>query len=91
MEQTPILTRLFHIRIVSLLSFLLIVDFWFASYAVNNIIVRGPSMMIMFAFEVGWHGEHARVLESLILRFYLDWHSTCECCFVEHQICIECD
>lgn len=52
MEQTPILTRLFHIRMSSLLTLLIITDICLTKYSVNHVLTKGPSMMIMFAFEV---------------------------------------
>ncbi len=53
MEQTPILTRIFHIRMGGLFSLLLVSDVQFAYYAARHVLTNGPSMMIMFAFETG--------------------------------------
>ena len=52
MEQTPLLTRLFHWRMRSLICLLFMADVCFSYYAANHVIAKGPSMMIVFAFEV---------------------------------------
>lgn len=52
MEQTPAVPLNFHVRMVSLMSVLLIIDCRLASRAISTIMVKGPNMMIMFGFEV---------------------------------------
>lgn len=52
MEQSPVLYSTFHIRIVSLLTLLLTIDTVLANHAIHATMTKGPSMMIMFGFEV---------------------------------------
>jgi hypothetical protein len=52
MEQTPAVPLNFHVRMVSLMSVLLVIDCRLASRAISTIMVKGPNMMIMFGFEV---------------------------------------
>ncbi len=52
MEQSPNISRKFHLRMVSLLGLLWVVDCGFLLFAVESILVEGPTVMIMFASEV---------------------------------------
>ncbi|KAI8993321.1 hypothetical protein BDB01DRAFT_715922 [Pilobolus umbonatus] len=51
MEQSPTYSITFHVRIVSLLVILSLVDSFLANHAVNITLAEGPNMMIMFGFE----------------------------------------
>ncbi|PKC09177.1 hypothetical protein RhiirA5_475024 [Rhizophagus irregularis] len=51
MEQSPAVPISFHIRMISLMEILGIVDLILASYAINIAMHNEPNMMIMFAFE----------------------------------------
>ncbi|KAJ2964481.1 hypothetical protein NQZ79_g612 [Umbelopsis isabellina] len=51
MEQTPVVPKSFHIRMISLMSLLIVIDCKLASHAISTIMVKGPNMMIMFGFE----------------------------------------
>ncbi|KAI7871734.1 hypothetical protein BDF14DRAFT_1873318 [Spinellus fusiger] len=51
MEQSPSHRVTFHVRIVSLMSLLLLIDVALALHAINGTITKGPNMMIMFGFE----------------------------------------
>lgn len=43
--------RQFHIRMVSIVSFLMLLDFLFVSYSLETILLEGVSAMIIFASE----------------------------------------
>ncbi|KAK9240860.1 hypothetical protein V1525DRAFT_394111 [Lipomyces kononenkoae] len=52
MEQTaPASATVFHIRVTATLTLLNLVDIHLIRYALDDILTRGPSMMVMFAFE----------------------------------------
>lgn len=52
LQQTPQVTTLTHLRIVSLMKLMAIVDVSFVYYAINySLALRGPSIMILFGFE----------------------------------------
>jgi hypothetical protein len=52
MEQTPVVPKSFHVRMISLMSLLIVIDCKLASHAISTIMAKGPNMMIMFGFEV---------------------------------------
>lgn len=52
MEQAPSNRMVFHIRIVNLMIILFILDYSLANHAIFSTIEKGPSMLIMFGFEV---------------------------------------
>jgi E3 ubiquitin-protein ligase synoviolin len=52
MEQSAHIPRKFHVRMVGLLSLLWIVDVALVLFAVESILLEGPTVMIMFANEV---------------------------------------
>lgn len=52
MEQAPVLRNSFHVRIASLLTLLLLIDTILANHAIHATLTKGPSVMIMFGFEV---------------------------------------
>lgn len=51
MEQSPNISRLFHFRMIALISILWVVDIAFLAFAVDSILIEGPTVMIMFASE----------------------------------------
>ena len=82
MEQTPQLGKWFHVRMVSLVALFLIVDTLFIRYSTDIIQQKGPSMMIMFAFEVRSFFPTKRVSNPDIVcnTFVLcivDWYEIC--------------
>ena len=52
MEQSANIPRLFHLRMGALLSMLWLVDILLLAFAVESILIEGPTVMIMFASEV---------------------------------------
>eukprot|EP01134_Creolimax_fragrantissima_P003492 CFRG3492T1 len=51
MEQTPTPGRFFHVRVVTTLVLLFVIDAAFIAYAINSSLERGPSAQFMFGFE----------------------------------------
>ncbi|KAL5033626.1 E3 ubiquitin-protein ligase hrd1, variant 2 [Batrachochytrium dendrobatidis] len=68
MEQSNDITALFHIRTLSAMGFLLLVDVAFLGYAVNSVVAHGPTMMILFAFE---YSIRLIVLISICAKYIL--------------------
>ncbi len=52
MERSPVITWLFHIRAVSLFTFLLLIDYLFVKHSWSNLNSRGFSVDIVFGLEV---------------------------------------
>lgn len=52
MEQAPDTPLLFHVRMVSVMAVLAVVDSFLLFFSVNHTVKKGPSMMIVFGFEV---------------------------------------
>lgn len=52
MEQSANIPRLFHLRMGALLSMLWFVDALVLVFAIESILIEGPTVMIMFASEV---------------------------------------
>ena len=52
MERSPVITMLFHLRIVGLLALLLILDMNFVYTAYSHTLVKGASVQLVFGFEV---------------------------------------
>ena len=53
MEQTPVLTRRFHVRMVTLLVAVAVLDGYLAWGAGTSVLRDGISMQLLFGFEVG--------------------------------------
>ncbi|XP_037088370.1 E3 ubiquitin-protein ligase synoviolin A-like [Pollicipes pollicipes] len=51
MERSPVITWLFHIRIVSLLLLLSLLDIGFIAFAYHSTVKRGASVQLVFGFE----------------------------------------
>lgn len=66
MEQSPNISRKFHLRMMSLLGLLWIVDCGLLLFAVESILVEGPTVMIMFASEVSSDGSSLCLSPALI-------------------------
>lgn len=52
MEQSPNISRVFHFRMLTVLSTLWLIDGLLVAFAAESILAEGPSVMIMFASEV---------------------------------------
>ena len=52
MQQTPRLTSTFHARIIGVTMFLSLLDTAFVYVAVQSVLKDGPSMQLLFGFEV---------------------------------------
>lgn len=51
MERSPVITMLFHARIVGLMALLLILDMNFVYFAYNHTLSKGASVQLVFGFE----------------------------------------
>ena len=67
-EQTPLVSRWFHLRLGSVIFLLAMVDIWFIRLYVNQVIRSGPSMMIFFGFE---YLVLAILIYSLLIKYAL--------------------
>ena len=50
MEQSPVISMYFHVRMIALLGASLLVDIAFVSYSIQSVLYT-PNMMLIFAFE----------------------------------------
>ncbi|CAL8110748.1 unnamed protein product [Orchesella dallaii] len=51
MERSPVITWVFHVRVLSLLSLLLISDLYFVNAAYHSTMTKGASVQLVFGFE----------------------------------------
>ncbi|KAK5612038.1 E3 ubiquitin-protein ligase synoviolin [Crenichthys baileyi] len=51
MERSPNISWIFHLRVLSLLGLLAVMDFLFVNHACHSIITRGASAQLVFGFE----------------------------------------
>jgi len=51
MERSPLISLLFHVRAVSLMTLLSVLDLYFISHAYHNTLIKGPSVQLVFGFE----------------------------------------
>ncbi|XP_037531966.1 E3 ubiquitin-protein ligase synoviolin [Nematolebias whitei] len=51
MERSPNISWVFHLRVLSLLGMLALMDFLFVNHACHSIITRGASVQLVFGFE----------------------------------------
>jgi E3 ubiquitin-protein ligase synoviolin len=51
MERSPVISVLFHIRAISLMTLLSVLDAHFISHAYHNTLIKGPSVQLVFGFE----------------------------------------
>lgn len=52
MERSPVITALFHARILGLMTLLMILDLNFVHVAYNHTLAKGASVQLVFGFEV---------------------------------------
>lgn len=52
MERSPIITVLFHARVIGILSLMAAVDSYFVSHAFFTTLAKGASAQLVFGFEV---------------------------------------
>lgn len=52
MERSPVITPLFHMRIIGLATLLAFLDVYFVYNAYNYTMLKGASVQIVFGFEV---------------------------------------
>jgi hypothetical protein len=64
MERSPIITTLFHIRMICLTSLLACLDMYFIASAYNYTLAKGATVQLVFGVEVSYSKERER--ESLI-------------------------
>ncbi|XP_060577848.1 E3 ubiquitin-protein ligase synoviolin A-like isoform X2 [Ruditapes philippinarum] len=51
MERSPVISFLFHVRVLSLLSFLSVIDAYFVNFAYHSTLTKGASVQLVFGFE----------------------------------------
>ncbi|XP_076463487.1 E3 ubiquitin-protein ligase synoviolin A-like [Babylonia areolata] len=51
MERSPVISILFHMRVLSLLTFLGMLDMYFVNHAYYSTLVKGPTVQLVFGFE----------------------------------------
>ncbi|VIO99566.1 conserved hypothetical protein,hypothetical protein [Brugia malayi] len=71
MERSPIITVLFHCRMISLLAFLSALDSYFISHAYFTTLVRGASVQIVFGFE---YAVLMTVVLHVTIKYILHMH-----------------
>ncbi|CAG9529572.1 unnamed protein product [Cercopithifilaria johnstoni] len=71
MERSPIITVLFHCRMMSLLAFLSALDSYFISHAYFTTLVRGASVQIVFGFE---YAVLMTVVLHVTIKYILHMH-----------------
>jgi E3 ubiquitin-protein ligase synoviolin len=55
MERSPVITLLFHARLMGILSLLTAVDSYFISHAFFTTLMRGATTQIVFGFEASFY------------------------------------
>ena len=68
MERSPVITPLFHLRILSLIGLLIVLDLNFVHIAYNHTLVKGASVQLVFGFEVIFCYRHDKINLSFILK-----------------------
>lgn len=71
MERSPVISVLFHIRIISLLSVLGTLDLMFVSLAYQSTLTKGASVQLVFGFE---YAILLTIILNIIIKYTL--HST---------------
>ncbi|CAG7717513.1 unnamed protein product [Allacma fusca] len=51
MERSPVITLLFHVRVLSLLAVLMLLDAYFVNVAYQSTMTKGASVQLVFGFE----------------------------------------
>ncbi len=65
MERSPVISFIFHIRVLTLSLLLIILDFYFVYNAYQYTLSKGASVQIVFGFEVRSNG-HKRFLATTV-------------------------
>ena len=63
MERSPVISFLFHIRAISLMGMLFLLDVYFINHAYHNTLIKGPSVQLVFGFE------YAILMSAVVLIF----------------------
>ncbi|XP_027864845.1 E3 ubiquitin-protein ligase synoviolin isoform X2 [Xiphophorus couchianus] len=66
MERSPNISWVFHLRVLSLLGLLAVMDFLFVNHACHSIITRGASVQLVFGFEYA-------ILLTMILTTFIKY------------------
>merc|ERR1719167_1691439 len=66
MERSPVITILFHLRVLSLALVLASVDCMFISHAYHSTLTKGPSVQLVFGFEYA-------ILLTIIINLIVKW------------------
>lgn len=66
MERSPVISWLFHIRVISLLSLLGALDYAFVSHAYHSTLTKGPSVQLVFGFEYA-------ILFSIVINIFIKY------------------
>ncbi|PVD25557.1 hypothetical protein C0Q70_13213 [Pomacea canaliculata] len=51
MERSPVISFVFHLRVLSLLTFLGVLDVYFVNHAYYSTLLKGPTVQLVFGFE----------------------------------------
>ncbi|XP_055355501.1 E3 ubiquitin-protein ligase synoviolin-like [Paramacrobiotus metropolitanus] len=51
MERTPVISRVFHLRVIGLIFTLGLSDMFFTAYAYHSLVTKGVSVQLVFGFE----------------------------------------
>ncbi|XP_014288312.1 E3 ubiquitin-protein ligase synoviolin A [Halyomorpha halys] len=68
MERSPVISVLFHVRIISLLAVLGSLDVNFIMYAYHSTITKGPSVQLVFGFE---YAISLTALLNIVIKYIL--------------------
>ncbi|XP_012710264.2 E3 ubiquitin-protein ligase synoviolin [Fundulus heteroclitus] len=66
MERSPNISWVFHLRVLSLLGLLAVMDFLFVNHACHSIITRGASVQLVFGFEYA-------ILMTMVLTTFIKY------------------
>ncbi|XP_064484107.1 E3 ubiquitin-protein ligase synoviolin-like [Ornithodoros turicata] len=66
MERSPIISYLFHMRVIALLLLLGLVDYLFVAHAYHSTLLRGASVQVVFGFEYA-------ILLSIVVNIYFKY------------------
>lgn len=84
MERSPVITFLFHLRIIILSAILMLIDASFVYHAYHYTLQKGASVQIVFGFEVKINFNKFLIIHSKLffkyiftVRYFIcinDWH-----------------
>lgn len=66
MERSPVITILFHLRVLSLALVLASLDMFFIQHAYTSTLTKGPSVQLVFGFEYA-------ILLTIIINLIVKW------------------